>query len=64
MNSTSIVLAITMFYMYCTVDVYIVYLYIYEAYFFPDGREAISHSSAIWLEQCQTVLDVKGGWSL
>lgn len=47
MNSTSIVLAVTMF--YCTVDVYIVYIYIYiyEAYFFPDGREAISHSSAI-----------------
>lgn len=45
MNLILSVLVVIMF--YCIVDVYIVYLYIYEVYFFFDGREVISYSSVI-----------------
>lgn len=63
MNSTSSVLAVTMF--YCTVDVYIVYLYIYMklTFFLTGERPSVTAVPSDWNNVRQCLMSRVGGVS-
>lgn len=62
MNSTSIVLAVTMF--YCTVDVYIVYIYMKLTFFLTGDRPSVTAVPSDWNNVRQCLMSRVGGVSI
>lgn len=62
MNSTSIVLAVTMFYF--TVDVYIVYIYMKLTFFLTGERPSVTAVPSDWNNVRQCLMSRVGGVSI